>query len=118
MKRGRQAGSYRGADSFTLLQTLAEAIAEASKATGAQVDLFQFPEILSDEVLAKMHAAVSLEPSPLREQPTDLALPYSPRPTTPSSSPMTSRTTTASSSESPPGPFFIRLLQLPSSNSP
>ncbi|PWZ00099.1 putative 1,4-benzoquinone reductase [Testicularia cyperi] len=35
---------------------LSESIVEGAKSTGAQVDVYQFPETLSDEVLAKMHA--------------------------------------------------------------
>ncbi|KAK4051091.1 hypothetical protein OIO90_004831 [Microbotryomycetes sp. JL221] len=43
------------------VRTLAEKIAEAAKGAGAEVDLYQFPEILSDEVLQKMHAAPKAE---------------------------------------------------------
>lgn len=39
------------------IRTVAEAEAAGAKAAGAEVTIFQFPEILSDEVLAKMHAA-------------------------------------------------------------
>lgn len=38
------------------VKTLAEAISKAVVATGATCDIFQVPETLSDEVLAKMHA--------------------------------------------------------------
>lgn len=91
MERERLELKAQRADStsYPRLQTLAEAIAEASKATGAQVDLFQFPEILSDEVLAKMHAAVSCRLSSTLRRPLILCTLDSPRPTTPSSSPMT-----------------------------
>jgi len=39
------------------VRTLAETIGKAASAAGAEVSYFRFPEILSDEVLAKMHAA-------------------------------------------------------------
>ncbi|KAK4048313.1 hypothetical protein OIV83_004834 [Microbotryomycetes sp. JL201] len=45
------------ASTYGHVKTLAESIAEGAKGTGAEVDIYQFPEILSDEVLAKMHAA-------------------------------------------------------------
>lgn len=35
---------------------LADHVVEGAKSTGAQVDLYQIPETLSEEVLAKMHA--------------------------------------------------------------
>ncbi|GAA5882486.1 hypothetical protein JCM16303_001760 [Sporobolomyces ruberrimus] len=38
------------------ISTLAVAEAEAAKSTGAEVDIYRFPEILSDEVRSKMHA--------------------------------------------------------------
>ncbi|KZT62391.1 benzoquinone reductase [Calocera cornea HHB12733] len=38
------------------IKTLATKAAEAAKATGAEVDLLQFPETLSDDILAKMHS--------------------------------------------------------------
>ncbi|GAA6026184.1 hypothetical protein JCM11491_003874 [Sporobolomyces phaffii] len=43
------------------VSTLALAEAEAAKATGAEVDIFRFPEILSDEVRSKMHAGPHLD---------------------------------------------------------
>ncbi|GAA5975789.1 hypothetical protein JCM11641_005874 [Rhodosporidiobolus odoratus] len=43
------------------VRTLAESVAAAAKATGAEVDLFQIPEILSEEVRGKMHAAPRAE---------------------------------------------------------
>ncbi|GAA6061478.1 hypothetical protein JCM10212_002557 [Sporobolomyces blumeae] len=43
------------------ISTLALAIAEAAKSTGAEVDIYRFPEILSDEVRGKMHAGPHLE---------------------------------------------------------
>ncbi|GAA5965393.1 hypothetical protein JCM3765_004882 [Sporobolomyces pararoseus] len=43
------------------VSTLALAEAEAAKATGAEVDIYRFPEILSDEVRGKMHAGPHLE---------------------------------------------------------
>ncbi|BGP16543.1 hypothetical protein JCM10213v2_004545 [Rhodosporidiobolus nylandii] len=39
------------------VQTLAEAIAAEAKVSGAEVDILQIPEILSDEIRGKMHAA-------------------------------------------------------------
>ncbi|KAI5366135.1 Putative flavoprotein WrbA [Septoria linicola] len=38
------------------VKTLAEAEAEGIKAAGGQVDIYQIPETLSEEVLGKMHA--------------------------------------------------------------
>ncbi|KAK9895876.1 benzoquinone reductase [Cystobasidium minutum MCA 4210] len=35
---------------------LTESVVEGAKSTGAQVDLFQIPETLSEEILAKQHA--------------------------------------------------------------
>ncbi|KAI5476948.1 Trp repressor binding protein [Pseudohyphozyma bogoriensis] len=48
-----------GVDSSTYghIRTVAEKIAESAKEAGAEVTVYQFPEILSPEVLAKMHAA-------------------------------------------------------------
>ncbi|GAA5983334.1 hypothetical protein JCM10908_000245 [Rhodotorula pacifica] len=43
------------------VRTLAETIAEEVKAQGAEVTLLQIPEILSDEVRAKLHAAPRAE---------------------------------------------------------
>ncbi|KPV74955.1 uncharacterized protein RHOBADRAFT_36925 [Rhodotorula graminis WP1] len=39
------------------VRTLAEAMAEEARTHGAEVDLLQIPEILSDEIRGKMHAA-------------------------------------------------------------
>ncbi|CDR40497.1 RHTO0S05e04214g2_1 [Rhodotorula toruloides] len=39
------------------VRTLAEAIAAEAKTTGVEVDLLQFPEILTEEIRGKMHAA-------------------------------------------------------------
>ncbi|KAM0752424.1 NAD(P)H:quinone oxidoreductase, type IV [Meredithblackwellia eburnea MCA 4105] len=39
------------------IRTLAETVAKAAEASGAEVKIFQFPEILTEDVLAKMHAA-------------------------------------------------------------
>ncbi|GAA5833409.1 hypothetical protein JCM9279_001515 [Rhodotorula babjevae] len=39
------------------VRTLAETIAEEARTHGAEVDLLQIPEILSDEIRGKMHAA-------------------------------------------------------------
>jgi len=38
------------------ITTLSEAIAKGIRATGAVCDIFQDPELLNDEILAKMHA--------------------------------------------------------------
>ncbi|KAH8925264.1 benzoquinone reductase [Atractiella rhizophila] len=38
------------------IQKLAESVSEGLKATGAEVDIYQVPETLSSEILAKMHA--------------------------------------------------------------
>ncbi|BGP48527.1 hypothetical protein JCM10450v2_004403 [Rhodotorula kratochvilovae] len=43
------------------VRTLAEAIAEEAKTHGAEVDLLQIPEILSEEIRGKMHAAPRAE---------------------------------------------------------
>ncbi|GAA6028349.1 hypothetical protein JCM8097_006989 [Rhodosporidiobolus ruineniae] len=43
------------------VRTLAETIAEEARANGAEVDLLQIPEILSEEVRGKMHAAPRAE---------------------------------------------------------
>ncbi|GAA5843382.1 hypothetical protein JCM11251_002465 [Rhodosporidiobolus azoricus] len=43
------------------VRTLAEALAEEARATGVEVDLLQFPEILSEEIRGKMHAAPRAE---------------------------------------------------------
>ncbi|GAA5894282.1 uncharacterized protein JCM6883_003770 [Sporobolomyces salmoneus] len=43
------------------VSTLALAEAEAAKATGAEVDIYRFPEILSDEVRGKMYAGPHLD---------------------------------------------------------
>lgn len=43
------------------VSTLALAMAEAAKATDAEVDIYRFPEILSDEVRGKMHAGPHLD---------------------------------------------------------
>ncbi|GAA5970273.1 hypothetical protein JCM21900_005852, partial [Sporobolomyces salmonicolor] len=37
--------------------SLTETIAAAARETGAEVDIYRFPEILSDDVRAKLHAA-------------------------------------------------------------
>ncbi|GAA6001546.1 hypothetical protein JCM10207_006717 [Rhodosporidiobolus poonsookiae] len=39
------------------VRTLAETIAEETKAAGAEVDILQIPEILTEEIRGKMHAA-------------------------------------------------------------
>ncbi|KAM0791162.1 hypothetical protein ACM66B_005646 [Microbotryomycetes sp. NB124-2] len=49
------------ASTYGHVRTLAEKEAEGARSAGAEVDIYQFPEILSDEVLAKMHAAPKAE---------------------------------------------------------
>ncbi|KAH0489302.1 hypothetical protein TgHK011_009739 [Trichoderma gracile] len=54
------------------IRQLAEAEKKGAEAAGAQVDIYQIPETLPDEVLAKMHAPAKPTDIPFLEDPATL----------------------------------------------
>lgn len=54
------------------IKQLAEAEKKGAEAAGAQVDIYQLPETLSQDVLSKMHAPPKPSDIPVLEDPTTL----------------------------------------------
>lgn len=54
------------------IRQLAEAEKKGAEAAGAQVDIYQLPETLSEDVLAKMHAPPKPSDIPILEDPKTL----------------------------------------------